>query len=108
MVYKPGDSTDLLKEQSNLENFVSKFLNDEGYLKDAEAFHRSIAVASNPEKFAKFFYEKGMAEAVGSVARESKNIDMTRQATQISPPQGMKVTALDDGRNGRLVIKSRN
>ena len=108
VVYKPGDSTDLLKEQSNLENFVSKFLNDEGYLKDAEAFHRSIAVASNPEKFAKFFYEKGMAEAVGSVARESKNIDMTRQATQISPPQGMKVTALDDGRNGRLVIKSRN
>ena len=108
VVYKPGDSTDLLKEQSNLENFVSKFLNDEGYLKDAEAFHRSIAVASNPEKFAKFFYEKGMAEAVGSVARESKNIDMTRQATQITPPQGMKVTALDDGRNGRLVIKSRN
>jgi hypothetical protein len=108
VVYKPGDSTDLLKEQSNLENFVSKFLNDDGYLKDAEAFHRSIAVASNPEKFAKFFYEKGMAEAVGNVARESKNIDMTRQATQISPPQGMKVTALDDGRNGRLVIKSRN
>ena len=106
VVYKPGDSTDLLKEQSNLENFVSKFLNDDGYLKDAEAFHRSIAVASNPEKFAKFFYEKGMAEAVGNVARESKNIDMTRQATQISPPQGMKVTALDDGRNGRLVIKS--
>jgi len=106
VVYKPGDSTDLLKEQSNLENFVSKFLNDEGYLKDAEAFHRSIAVASNPEKFAKFFYEKGMAEAVGNVARESKNIDMTRQATQITPTQGMKVTALDDGRNGRLVIRN--
>ena len=106
VVYKPGDSTDLLKEQSNLENFVSKFLNDEGYLKDAEAFHRSIAVASNPEKFAKFFYEKGMAEAVGNVARESKNIDMTRQATHITPTQGMKVTALDDGRNGRLVIRN--
>jgi hypothetical protein len=106
VVYKPGDSTALLKEQSNLENFVAKFLNEDGYLKDAEAFHRSIAVASNPEKFAKFFYEKGMAEAVGNVAKESKNIDMTRQATQISPPQGMKVTALDDGRNGRLVIRN--
>jgi hypothetical protein len=108
MVYKPGDPTTLLKEQSNLENFVKKFLNEDGYLKDAEAFHRSIAVASNPEKFAKFFYEKGMAEAVENVAKESKNIDMTRQATQITPSQGMKVTALDDGRNGRLVIKSRN
>lgn len=106
VVYKPGDPTSLLKEQSNLENFVSRFLNEDGYLKDAEAFHRAIAVASNPEKFAKFFYEKGQAEAVGTVARESKNIDMTRSATQITPPQGMKVTAVDDDRSGRLVIKN--
>ncbi len=85
LVYKPSEAPDLLKEQSNLQNFVSKFLNDEGYLKDAESFHRAIAVASNPEKFAKFFYEKGMADAVDNVAKESKNIDMTRQATQVTP-----------------------
>ena len=108
LVYKPAETTTLLKEQSNLHSFVSKFLNDEGYLNDAEAFHRAIAVASNPEKFAKFFYEKGMADAVDNVAKESKNIDMTRQATQITPAPGFKVTALDDGRNGRLVIKSKN
>lgn len=108
LVYKPGESTDLLREQSNLQNFVSKFLNDEGYLKDAESFHRAIAVASNPEKFAKFFYEKGMAEAVDNVAKESKNIDMTRQATQIPPASGFRVTALDDDRGNRLVIKSKN
>jgi hypothetical protein len=108
IVYKPAEAPDLLKEQSNLQNFVSKFLNDEGYLKDAEAFHRSIAVASNPEKFAKFFYEKGMAEAVGNVARESKNIDMTRQAPQLTPTSGFKVTAIDDGRGNRLVIKNNN
>ena len=108
VVYKPSEPTTMLQEQSNLQNFVSKFLNDEGYLKDAESFHKAIAVASNPEKFAKFFYEKGMADAVDSVSKESKNIDMTRQATQITPAPGMKVTALDDGRSGRLVIKSRN
>ena len=108
VVYKPAESTTMLQEQSNLQNFVSKFLNDEGYLKDAESFHRAIAVASNPEKFAKFFYEKGAADAVGNVAKESKNIDMTRQATQITPAPGIKVTALDDGRTGRLVIKSKN
>lgn len=107
VVYKPAEPTTLLQEQSNLHNFVSKFLNDEGYLRDAEAFHKAIAVASNPEKFAKFFYEKGVADAVGNVAKESKNIDMTRQATQITPAPGMKVTAIEDGRNGRLVIKSR-
>jgi len=108
LVYKPSEAPDLLKEQSNLQNFVSRFLNDEGYLKDAEAFHRAIAVASNPEKFAKFFYEKGMADAVDNVAKESKNIDMTRQATQVTPAPGFKVTALDDNRGNRLVIRNKN
>jgi hypothetical protein len=108
LVYKPSEAPDLLKEQSNLQNFVSKFLNDEGYLKDAESFHRAIAVASNPEKFAKFFYEKGMADAVDNVAKESKNIDMTRQATQVTPAPGFKVTAIDDDRGNRLVIRNKN
>lgn len=108
LVYKPSEAPDLLKEQSNLQNFVSRFLNDEGYLKDAESFHRAIAVASNPEKFAKFFYEKGMADAVDNVAKESKNIDMTRQATQVTPAPGFKVTALDDNRGNRLVIRNKN
>jgi hypothetical protein len=105
---KTSEAPDLLKEQSNLQNFVSKFLNDEGYLKDAESFHRAIAVASNPEKFAKFFYEKGMADAVDNVAKESKNIDMTRQATQVTPAPGFRVTALDDDRGNRLVIRNKN
>jgi hypothetical protein len=108
VVYKPAESPDLLKDQSNLQNFVSRFLNDEGYLKDAESFHRAIAVASNPEKFAKFFYEKGMADAVGNVAKESKNIDMTRQATQVTPAPGFKVTAINDDRGNRLVIRNKN
>jgi phenylalanyl-tRNA synthetase alpha subunit len=108
VVYKPAEAPDLLKDQSNLQNFVSKFLNDEGYLKDAEAFHRAIAVASNPEKFAKFFYEKGMADAVDNVAKESKNIDMTRQATQVTPAPGFRVTAIDDNRGNRLVIRNKN
>ncbi len=108
LVYKPAETPDLLKEQSNLQTFVSKFLNDEGYLKDAESFHRAIAVASNPEKFAKFFYEKGMTDAVDSVAKESKNIDMIRQAPQITPSPGIKVTAIDDNRGNRLVIRNKN
>jgi hypothetical protein len=68
-------------------------------------FHRSIAVASNPEKFAKFFYEKGKSEAVEGVARESKNIDMTRNATSITPTQGFQVRSVDAERGNRLVIR---
>ena len=105
LVYKPAESQELLKEQSTLKNFINKFLNDDGYLQDAEMFHRSIAVASNPEKFAKFFYEKGKSEAVEGVARESKNIDMTRNATSITPTQGFQVRSVDAERGNRLVIR---
>ncbi len=47
LVYKPGDPKALLQEQNDLRNFVSQFLDDNGYLADAEAFHRSIAICIN-------------------------------------------------------------
>jgi hypothetical protein len=94
VVYKPTDIS-TLKEQSDMAKFVKGFLNEDGYLKDAAAFHRAIAIASNPEKFAKFFYDKGKSDGVGSIAEESKNIDMGRPATTITPKQGFSVRALE-------------
>ena len=109
VTYKPAEAKALLEEQSSLKNFVNKFLNEEGYLKDAESFHRAIAIASNPDKFAKFFYEKGMAEAVDTVSKESKNIDMTRQATQVTnKTEGtFQVRAVEPSYGNRLVIKQK-
>jgi hypothetical protein len=94
VVYKPADVS-TLKEQSDMAKFVKGFLNEDGYLKDAATFHRAIAIASNPEKFAKFFYDKGKSDGVGSIAEESKNLDMGRPATTITPKQGFSVRALE-------------
>ncbi len=94
VVYKPADVS-TLKEQSDMAKFVKGFLNEDGYLKDAATFHRAIAIASNPDKFAKFFYDKGKSDGVGSIAEESKNIDMGRPATTVTPKQGFSVRALD-------------
>lgn len=109
VTYKPAEAKALLEEQSSLKNFVNKFLNEDGYLKDAESFHRAIAIASNPDKFAKFFYEKGMTEAVDAVSKESKNINMTRQATQVAnKTEGtFQVRAVDPSFGNRLVIKQK-
>jgi hypothetical protein len=94
LVYKPSDVS-TLKEQSDMAKFVKGFLNEDGYLKDAAAFHKAIAIASNPDKFAKFFYDKGKSDGVGSIAEESKNLDMGRPATTVTPKQGFSVRALD-------------
>jgi hypothetical protein len=106
VVYKPSD-TKAIKEQSDITKFIKNFLNEDGYVKDAELFHRAITIASDPDKFAKFFYEKGKSDGVENIAVESKNIDMGRPATTVTPKQGFTVRSLD-GDNIEYKIKSKN
>jgi len=107
MSYKPGDPKTLLEKQSNMASFFQGFVDENGMIKDAAAYHRAMAVAMNPDSFARFFYEKGKAEAIDNVAKESKNIDMSAKKVQETPKsQGFSVTALDSGPSNRLKIKS--
>ena len=107
-VYKPGEADALKKDQSNLTEFIKTFLDDRGFIKDPAAYHRAIAVARNPESFAKYFYDQGKSEAVDSLARETKNIDMNaRVMPENLSKGGMKITALDSSHGNRLIIKSK-
>ena len=65
-------------------------------------------MAMNPEKFAKFFYEQGVAATVDDVARKSKNINMdVRRAPQLNTKDGLKIRPVGDTTSGRgLKIKS--
>ena len=106
--YKPADTKTLMERQSDLRPFFDNFLDENGYMKDAPAYHRAIAAAMNPDGMAKFFYEKGKADAIDSVAKESKNIDMdAKVAPEMGKAKGFTVTALDGGTSNRLKIKSK-
>jgi len=52
-----------------------------GLINDAEGYHRSLAIAMNPERFASFFYEQGKSDATEDVTRKMKNVDMTERKT---------------------------
>lgn len=107
-VYKPAEAEVIKRDQSNLTEFIKTFLDDKGYIKDPAAYHRAIAVARNPEAFAKFFYDQGASRTVDSIARESKNIDMgVKSMPESLTKGGMKITALDNNHGSRLVIKSK-
>ena len=108
VTYKPAESKTLLEKQTDMSPFFNSFVDDSGYIKDAAAYHRAMAVAMNPDAMAKFFYEKGKAEAIDSVAKESKNIDMNAKvAPEMGRTKGFTVTALDSGTGNRLRIKSK-
>ena len=105
-MFTPGDANELRKAQSTPQNFINKFLDENGMIRDAAGYHRSLAIAMNPEKFAKFFYEQGLSDATDDVTRKIKNINMTeRRAPEVGKPTGgMQVRAVnpDSGKNLRI------
>jgi len=106
--YKPGDATEIKNVQSDVNNFVNKYMDKEGLINDAKGYHKALSIAMNPEKYAKFFYEQGMTDAVDNVSKKSKNIDMeVRQASQSVSKDGLKIRAIGDTDSGRgLKIRS--
>ena len=106
IMFSPGDANELKNIQSTPQNFINKFLDESGMVKDASGYHRSLAMAMNPEKFAKFFYEQGLSDATDDVTRKIKNINMTeRRAPEVGKfTGGMQVKAInpDSGKNLRI------
>lgn len=107
IVYAPGSASELKKAQETPLNFVNKFVDSNGYIKDAEGYHRALAIAMNPEKFAQFFYEQGKSQATDEVIRKTKNVDMTeRSAPEVSVKSGFQVKSVSQPSSRGLRIKS--
>jgi hypothetical protein len=108
ITFNPGDAAELKKVQSNPANFVNKFLDEQGLIKDAVGYHKSLAIAMNPEKFAKFFYEQGKSDATEGTMKGIKNINMSeRKAPEVTKPMdGMQVKAVNPDSGKSLKIRS--
>ena len=108
IVFSPGDAAELKKNQSTPQNFINKFLDEQGLIKDAAGYHRSLAIAMNPERFAKHFYEQGLADATEGTMKGIKNINMSeRKVPEVSKPKdGMQVKAVNPDSGRSLKIRS--
>jgi len=107
VLYSPQSLEAMKKEQSNVMNFINKFMTEDGLISDAQGYHKAIAVASNPEKFAQFFYEQGKASATEDVTRKMKNINMSeRTAPEVSNKGGVQIRAINPDSGKGLKIRS--
>jgi hypothetical protein len=106
--FSPGNLSEIKKNHSTPQNFINKFLDENGLMKDAEGYHKSLAMAMNPEKFAKFFYEQGQADATENVTSKMKNINMSeRKISEASNRvDGMQVKSLSPESGNGLKIRS--
>ena len=94
-------NTNEVKEtQSDINNFVKKFLNKNNEMEDAAGYHKSLFTAMNADAIAKHFYEQGKADALKNSIAKSKNVDMSpRQAFGGVEAGGVKVRVLGDNSN---------
>jgi hypothetical protein len=100
LTFKPGTAEELKNKQSNVGNFISQYVGKDGLITDAIGYHKALSVAMNPDKFAQYFYDQGVANAVDNVSRKSKNINMDiRQQSQTVSKDGMKIRPVSSSRN---------
>jgi len=107
LVFSPGSTSELKQSQSSLMNFTNKFVDENGLLKDAQGYHKALAIAMNPDRFAEFFYEQGKSNATEDVMRKTKNINMSeRRVPESTQKGGMQFKSLSQASSRGLKIKS--
>ena len=98
--YNVKNKDEVKTNQSDLNNFINKFVDSESKLQDAAGYHKSLYAAMNPDALAKHFYEQGKADAIKQSVAQSKNINtearQTHGETQVG---GLKFKVLGDSSN---------
>ena len=89
------DAKGVKDTQSDINNFVRKFLNKDGTMEDAKGYHKSLYTAMNADTIAQHFYEQGKADALKESIAKSKNVNMDpRQSQKTIDAGGVKVRVL--------------
>jgi hypothetical protein len=74
--FNVNDVNKTKETQSDINNFIGKFLDKNRQMADEAGYHKSLFTAMNSDAVAKHFYEQGKADALKQSITESKNIDM--------------------------------
>ena len=96
--WKPADASTMKSSQLDTSKFFQSFVDENGYIKDAEGFHKAMAAAMNVDKLVSFAYEQGKADGIVGLEKESKNLDLgIRETPKTAQQGGIKMRVLDDG-----------
>ena len=108
--FKVNNADQVKESQSNINNFVKKFLNDKNEMNDAAGYHKSLYTAMNADAIANHFYEQGKSDAIKGTMAKAKNIDMDPRGTHenVVASNGWSVKSISGGQSSsKLRIKSR-
>lgn len=105
--YQVNDIEKVRDSQKDIRNFVGKYMDDDGTIINVAEYHKALAVAMNPDRFAKFFYEQGVAKATEDVTKKIKNVNMDERRTPSkSQSDGFQARAVSQSSGRGLKIKA--
>ena len=73
------------EKQSDISNFIGKFLGKDGMIEDTAGYHKALYAGANADKIANHFYEQGKADAIRDVVNKSNN---TSSSARKAAPTG--------------------
>ena len=100
------DVGEVKSNQSNIDNFISKFLDKRNLMENAVGYHKALYTAENSDAIANHFYEQGKADALKDSLANTKNIDMEPRSQHGEVNTGgMKVRVVSGDSPSKLRFK---
>ena len=94
--YGVQNPSQVAEKQSDISNFIGRFLGEDGTIADTEGYHKALYAGANADKMANHFYEQGKADAIRDVVNKSNNTSTSAR----------KAAPVDSARFGAYKIKS--
>lgn len=103
------NASEVKETQSDINNFIKKFLNENNEMSDAKGYHKSLFTAMNADKIAQHFYEQGKADAMKESMARTKNVSMEARGVHenVTNNNGWTVRAINGQDTSKLKIKLR-
>jgi hypothetical protein len=83
--YGVQNVSQVAEKQSDISNFIGKFLGKDGMIEDTAGYHKALYAGANADKIANHFYEQGKADAIRDVVNKSNN---TSSSARKAAPTG--------------------
>jgi len=94
--YGVQNPSQIAETQSDIGNFIGKFLGKDGMIEDTAGYHKALYAGANADKMANHFYEQGKADAIRDVVNKSNNTSSSAR----------KAAPIDGARFGAYKVKS--
>jgi len=103
------NANEVKETQSDINNFVKKFLNENNEMSDAKGYHKSLFTAMNADSIANHFYQQGKTDALKESMSKAKNIKMDPRGVynQAGVKSGVQAKVLGDSTSS-IKLKLKN